>query len=143
MLLGYLGARDNTARLLRDRSELTLDAVIDPVTARLDRVRDQLAYVAQAVLAGDIDPADVAEMRPFLLGVLAATPQVARIAHVRPDRTVTFYDRDGRAAVTEAPNESASEQFVRDEAGSSREQRWVGPIWSPTLLEPIVTLPGK
>ena len=96
VVLGYLGARDNTARLLRDRAELTLDAVIDPVSARLERMRDQLAYVAQAVLAGDIDPADDAAMRPFLLGALAATPQVSRITHVRPDRTVTFYDREGR-----------------------------------------------
>jgi adenylate cyclase len=140
VVLGYLGARDNTARLLRDRAELTLDAVIDPVSARLERMRDQLAYVAQAVLAGDIDPADDAAMRPFLLGALAATPQVSRITHVRPDRTVTFYDREGRGAVTEAASELALEDLARDEAAASREQRWVGPFWSPTLLEPIVTL---
>jgi adenylate cyclase len=139
VVLGYLGARDNTARLLRDRAELTLDAVIDPVSARLEGMRDQLAYVAQAVLAGAIDPADAA-MRPFLLGALAATPQVSRIAHVRPDRTVTFYDREGRGAVTEAASELALEQLARDEVAGTREQRWVGPVWSPTLLEPIVTL---
>ena len=140
VVLGYLGARDNTARLLRDRAELTLDAVIDPVSARLERMRDQLAYVARAVQAGDIDPADDAATRPFLLGALAATPQVARITHVRPDRTVTFYDRDRRGAVTEAVTEAAEERLARDEAAGSREQRWVGPLWSPTLLEPIVTL---
>src|SRR5687768_12631018 len=125
VVLGYLGARDNTARLLRDRAELTLDAVIDPVSARLERMRDQLAYVAQAVLASDIDPADDAAMRPFLLGALAATPQVSRITHVRPDRTVTFYDREGRGAVTEAASELALEDLARDEAAASREQRWV------------------
>jgi adenylate cyclase len=130
VVLGYLGARDNTARLLRDRAELTLDAVIDPVSARLERMRDQLAYVAQAVLAGDIDPADDAAMRPFLLGALAATPQVSRITHVRPGRTVTFYDREGHGAVNEAASELALEDFARDEAAASREQRWVGPFWS-------------
>jgi HAMP domain-containing protein len=140
VVLGYLGARDNTARLLRDRAELTLDAVIDPVSARLERMRDQLAYVARAVQAGDIDPADDAAMRPFLLGAMAATPQVARITHVRPGRTVTFYDRDGRGVVPEAVTEAAEERLARDEAAGSREQRWVGPLWSPTLLEPIVTL---
>jgi adenylate cyclase len=140
VVLGYYGARDNTGRLLRDRAELTLEAVIDPVSARLERMRDQLAYVARAVQAGDIDPADDAVMRPFLLGALAATPQVARIAHVRPGRTVTFYDREARGAVTERANEAAEGELARDVAADSREQRWVGPVWSPTLLEPIVTL---
>ncbi|HEX6015379.1 MAG TPA: adenylate/guanylate cyclase domain-containing protein [Geminicoccaceae bacterium] len=141
VVLGYLGARDNTARLLRDRAELTLDAVIDPVSARLERMRDQLAYVAQAVLAGDIDPADDAAMRPFLLGALAATPQVSRISHVRPDRTVTFYDREGRETITEtASDPGLLERFELDQTAATREQRWFGPVWSPTLLEPVVTL---
>jgi hypothetical protein len=98
VVLGYLGARDNTARLLRDRAELTLDAVIDPVSARLERMRDQLAYVARAVQAGDIDPADDAAMRPFLLGAWPPRRRSRASPHVRPGRTVTFYDRDGRGA---------------------------------------------
>ena len=36
MLLGYFGARDNTSRLLRDRSELVLDVVVERVAAALD-----------------------------------------------------------------------------------------------------------
>jgi class 3 adenylate cyclase len=42
--------------------------------------------------------------------------------------------------VPEAVTEAAEERLARDEAAGSREQRWVGPLWSPTLLEPIVTL---
>jgi hypothetical protein len=33
VLLGYYGARDNTGRLLRDRSELVLDSVVDRIAA--------------------------------------------------------------------------------------------------------------
>ena len=80
-------------------------------------------------------------MRLFLLGALAATPQVSRITYIRPDRTVTFYDREGRETVTEAASDPGLlERFELDKVATTREQRWVGPVWSPTLLEPVVTL---
>jgi hypothetical protein len=38
-LLGYLGASNNTDRLMRDRSELNLDSILDQIAAHLEPVR--------------------------------------------------------------------------------------------------------
>lgn len=78
VLLGYFGARDNTDRLMRDRSELILDIVVDRVAAHLDPVREQLAHVADAVKQGALNPQDDAAMGTYTAGALAGTPQVQR-----------------------------------------------------------------
>ena len=54
---------------------------------------------------------------------------------------MTFYDREGRETVTEAASDPGLlERFELDQTAATREQRWFGPVWSPTLLEPVVTL---
>lgn len=72
VLLGYLGARDNTDRLMRDRSELLLDVVVDRVAAHLDPVRAQLASIAEAVKTGKLDPQDESVMGTYIAGALRA-----------------------------------------------------------------------
>jgi hypothetical protein len=74
VLLGYLGAQDNTSRLLRDRSELVLDVVIDRIAVHLGPVRAQLAYAAEAVRRGALDPQDEVAMRAYIAGSLAGAP---------------------------------------------------------------------
>lgn len=139
-LVGFFGARDNTQRLLRDRAELSLEAVVEPLVARLEAVAEATADIAEAVRTGEIDGADPVILRSFVLGALAAMPQAVSITHLRPDRTAVQYRRDGLNAVeVDRADEAAAAQAL-DEARRSTEQRWVGPTWSPVLLEPVLTL---
>lgn len=138
-LLGFYGARDNTGRLLRDRSELIVDGVVERIETHLSPVSAQLDYVARAVQLGRLDPDDSEAMRRFLLGALAATPQVVGIAHVRPDDTVQRYARN-TMEVTERRDSMAGVHGSLDEARRNPAQHWVSPIWSPIVGETVVAL---
>ena len=140
VLLGYLGARDNTDRLMRDRGELVLDVVVDRVAAHLDPVHAQLAYVADAVKTGALDPRDEAAMGIYVAGALAGTPQVNGIAFIRPDLTVRRIHRRGHQSYEET---AVMPQAVRQSVDESRSDpglRWFGPFWSTVLREPVLGL---
>jgi len=55
VMLGYLGASDNTERLMRDRSELILDTIVDQISGHLDPVHSLLDYIADAVASGALE----------------------------------------------------------------------------------------
>jgi adenylate cyclase len=139
-LLGYLGARDNTDRLMRDRSELVLDVVVDRVAAHLDPVWAQLAYISEAVRTGALDPQDESAMGGYIAGTLAATPQVTGIAFVRPDLTVRRINRFGHESYEETVAMPKPVRQSVDQARSEPGLRWFGPFWSPLLREPVLGL---
>lgn len=143
VLLGYLGASNNTDRLMRDRSELILDSVIDQIVAHLDPVRAQLAYVGRAVRTGALDPQDESAMGTYIAGALAGTPQVSGIAFVRPDLTVRHIDRKGHESYEDTATLPLA---VRESVDASRTDpglRWFGPYWSQLLGEPVLGLSGS
>jgi adenylate cyclase len=140
VVLGFFGARDNTGRLLRDRSEFVLEAVVDRIVAHLDPVRAQVDYIARAVALGVIDPRDEATMRPFLMGALAATPQVAGIAHVMPDRTMRRYSRDDYRVFVDAWIDEPGMKQNLARAPAEPGTHWARPAWNPILRQTIVTL---
>ena len=132
VLLGYLGARDNTSHLLGSRSELVLDVVVDRVAAHLGPVLTQLAYVGEAVRRGALDPQDDLAMRAYIAGSLAAAPQVNSISFVRPDLTVRRHDRTGHASYEETPDMlSAVQQSI------ANERIRFGPALGGTALESL------
>jgi adenylate cyclase len=138
VLLGYLGARENTTGLLRDRGELVLDVVVDRVAAHLDPVRALLAYAAEAVRRGALDPQDDVAMRAYIAGSLAAAPQINGISFVRPDQTVRRHNRSEHASYEETSAMLlAVQQSIADERTDSG-LRWVGPLWSVSLRQPIL-----
>jgi HAMP domain-containing protein len=140
VLLGYLGARDNTSRLLRDRAELLLDVVVDRLAAHLGPVRAQVAYVADAVQRGALDTRDEAAMRGYLAGALAGTPQANAISFVRPDLTVRRVNRTDHAGYEETAATLPAVQRSIEEGKTDPVLRWVGPLWSPSLDQPILAL---
>lgn len=139
--LGYYAARESTGRLLRDRSELVLDLVVERLSAHLDPVRAQMTYLAAAIREGRLDPNDDAGMAHFVLGALAATPQVVGISVTRSNLSVRRYDRaDGRSYDTlDASIFPAVVRSVED-ARVDPEPRWFGPLVSPLLAQGQVIL---
>ncbi len=83
MAAGYIGARDNTSRLLQSTADAVLDGLEDQLRGALDPVALQMATVARAVGAGRVDPADQEGFRRFMLGVLTGQANVTGIGFWR------------------------------------------------------------
>lgn len=140
MIGGYLGARDNTSRLLRDQAELMVAATVDHVEQQLRPAQAQASFIAKAVRDGVVDASDAGEMRAFVMGALAATPDIKGIGIVRPDGTMRRFGR-ADAAVSEEPPErvAAPGDFEGLDVGNG-EPIWGPPRWSPILRQPMVRL---
>jgi class 3 adenylate cyclase len=141
LTLGYLGARDNTSRLLRDRSELLLDAVEAKIRSLLEPAGHQLAFLAEALGTGRVEPEDTAALDRLMLGALAATPQVAALALVRANANVRRYTRAGY--LVEERRWPEGYPAVREglaEAGRARGVRYGQPVWSPILRQTLVPI---
>ena len=142
LTLGYLGARDNTSRLLRDRSELLLDAVEAKIRTLLKPAAYQVGFVAAAIEEGRVDPGSGAPFDAFMLGALAAAPQVAAIALIRPDLTVRRYVRDGHR-IEEERSWQDGYPAVREavaEAHAAPGLRYAPPVWSPILGQTVLPI---
>lgn len=129
-ILGFLGSRDTTTRLLGENANLEIDRLQAEVTSHLDPVATQLAYLAEEIAANRLDPRDDAAMDTAIRLATAATPQVSAISFLRPDRTTRKYLRDERRVVAVA-DEPAS-WIDQSLAGAEADQggRWLPPYWS-------------
>ncbi len=129
-ILGFLGSRDTTTRLLSENARLEIDRLQDRIGAHLEPVTAQLAYLAEEIAAGRLDPRDDAAMDAAIGLATAATPQVSAVSFLRPDRAARKYLRDERRMVA-VPDEPAS-WIDQSLAGAESETtgRWLTPYWS-------------
>lgn len=142
LVLGYMVAQDNTGRLLRDRSEMTIDNVVNRITAHLEPPRQQLQYLQAAVKTGTIDIGSLnqAGVQEFVLGTLAATPQVAGIGHISPDGSMRRHNRSDFSRYDEDSNRVPNPDESLAAAQRDPVPQWLSTIWSPILQEAIVRL---
>lgn len=142
LVLGYIGAKDNTSRLLRDRSEMAIDTVVYRIAAHLEPPRQQIRYIQDAVKKGsfDVDFYDEEELATFVLGALAATPQVTGIGHILPDRSMRRYDRSDVGTYHEEPSRVPNVDESLTRARATKETQWLSAVWSPIGRETILRL---
>jgi adenylate cyclase len=139
MAVSFLAIRDNTSRLLRDVTELAIEALVERIQAHLDPVAAQIDYLADRVQRGELDPNDRLRFELAIHAALAGTPQVAGIAYIAPDGTLTRYARrdwsDTRAlAPGNYPGSGQAIELARADPG----RRWLAPLWSPLSNTTIV-----
>ncbi len=138
--LGFVGAKDNTSRLLRDHNEQILTSVVDRIEAVLGPVEAQLAHIQREISSGRVSPDSADAFDTFLLGTLAATPQVSGFGIVRDDLTVRLYNRErGDAFDVDTSQILRAEEAVQM-GRSATEPIWVDVIWSRFLSQPILRL---
>ncbi len=142
LVLGYIGAEDNTSRLLRDRSEMIIDNVVYRVSTHLEPPRQQILYIQSAVKAGsfDIDYYDEKELGTFVLGALAATPQVTGIGHILPDRSMRRYNRSDVGTYHEEASRVPNVDESLAKAFANTDAQWLAAVWSPIARESILRL---
>ncbi|MBL8566589.1 MAG: hypothetical protein JNM89_12805 [Hyphomicrobiaceae bacterium] len=129
-ILGFLGSRDTTSRLLAENANLAIERLHDRITAHLEPVAAQLGYLAEEIAAGRLDPRDDGAMDQAIRLATAATPQVSAVSFLRPDRSTRKFVR-GERRVIAVPDEPAS-WIDQSLAGAEAETagRWLPPFWS-------------
>ncbi len=142
IVLGYIGARDNTTRLLRDRAELTINSVVSRIATHLDPPRHQLRYIQSVYQQRSHKNvgSTQADMGDFIVGALAATPQVTGIGHVLPNRSMRRYNRSDFSIYFE---DSARVPAVDESLAAARDGegiQWLSAVRSPILQETILRL---
>ena len=68
--IAYFAAQSNYDASSRQINELTIDMIEQRLQAHVGPVRDQLAYISEAVAKGEIDFDDHEQWRSFALGAL-------------------------------------------------------------------------
>jgi adenylate cyclase len=95
MTLGYLGARENTGRLLTANRDAMLDGLEQKIRDTLDGTAAQMATVAAMIGDGRVDPADQEGFARFMLGVAQGHASVVSTAFVTREGPFRRWLRDG------------------------------------------------
>ncbi|MBM3486312.1 MAG: HAMP domain-containing protein [Alphaproteobacteria bacterium] len=136
----YLTAQAITQGLLSDRIDRIVEGIVGRIDSHLEPVRTQLDYVGETVRTGRVDPRDPRAFDAFLIGALAASPQVTGFGFVRPDLSMRRFNR-GDFVIYEDPPDRVP--FAADAIAGARDStapRWAAPFRSIVLGQTVVTL---
>lgn len=137
LAFSVLGTRENTYRLLGERTTLVMDAMEQRLTGLLDPVAGQLEQVAADVAAGRLDPDNQATMRVALSGVLGLDHVIA-VGHILPDLSMRRYRHALNDAEIIDRTLVPSAPAAIDAARTNRQGRWAPPQWSAILGQFLV-----
>ena len=139
LVLGFWSARENTRTLLSDKAEAMVEVMVQQVESLLDPVAHQAAWISGEVAAGRIDPADGAAFDRFVMGALAATPQVSGIAFLSADHSVRRYQRrNGKMTTTTLAGERAVDRI--EDARRFAGPTWSEPFWASRFTQTVINL---
>jgi hypothetical protein len=122
--LGYLGARDNTGRLLTQNRDALIDGLEQQLRASLDGAAAQMGTVARLIESREIDPDDRVGFSRFMAGVAQGERSMASVAWMEREGPVRRWTRESvnereyeRSVISDAKG-----VWARAEAG--REAHW-------------------
>ena len=105
----------------------------------LDPVVHQATWISGEVAAGRLDPDDRAAFDRFVMGSLAATPQVSGIAFLSADHGVRrFQRRDSKVTATEQAGDRAVERI--EAARQLSRPTWSEPFWASRFNQSVINL---
>ncbi|MEM9629257.1 MAG: adenylate/guanylate cyclase domain-containing protein [Pseudomonadota bacterium] len=136
--ISYFISGSTAERLLAERAELVVDGLEHEIRGLLDPVVAQLNYARLAVLEGEVDPSEPAELRTFILGLLGGTPQMFGLGHLRLDRSMRRFERDGFSEMVEPAERLALADEAIRAARNGREAYWAQPFVSIALGDTIL-----
>ena len=129
LYLGFGQAAESTRQLWAGRADTLIDGMEQSLEAQLKPVTDQARWVARDVN----DLSDVSSFDSYMLGALAATPQVAGAAIITPDGRSRRWHRKTKQIVEEdwskVPWFSEYVAMVRSASGPA----WREPIFTETV----------
>lgn len=91
--VGMWSARQNTAVLLGDKSDLSIDVLVANLRRHLDPVALANDRLAELIGRGEVDTGDLVELTDHMRGAMAATPQVVGMAFIDMKQQVVRISR--------------------------------------------------
>lgn len=129
VVVGFLGTKDVSMRLLRDRGDLLVESVVTPIEDLLIPVTQQVEQAANLIAAGAVDPNNGPQFEAFVRGLMAPTPQVTTIAMTSPDGTLRHWSRDTRERLADDTGLQMRQSLLA-EAKNGRGGHWSAPFIS-------------
>ncbi|MEO8558360.1 MAG: adenylate/guanylate cyclase domain-containing protein [Rhodospirillales bacterium] len=143
LAIALYGAQRTTFNLLRDRNEALIEDAVEKLRDYLAPVQSQSIFLADRIIAGDLDPKDEKRLSDFLLASLAGAPQVSAISFTTPDyKSVRAErDQDGKVKIVKEdlssfPNIAERYDTIRRATGPF----WGDLIWRPETGQPLINL---
>jgi class 3 adenylate cyclase len=142
LAIGLWSASRNTLDLLRDKAEFATEVMVMRTRRHLEPAQDQASFLADLIASGELDPNDRERMADYLLGAMAATPQVRGLAFIGTDFDVLRASRSPEGPVIGMVNWSDDPQ-VREQMEEARvrtQPYWAELVWSRAADTTLINL---
>jgi class 3 adenylate cyclase len=136
--IAYFAAQSNFETSSRQLNEVTVDLIDQRLQAHVGSVRDQLAYISEAVAKGEIDFDDREQWRTFALGTLAAAPQAVGFVVIPVEGQPVRFTRAERSMRPERRENMPFADSLLARARTMDGPGWGEPQWSLVVGEPIL-----
>jgi adenylate cyclase len=140
LLLGLIGAGQNTRALLRDKIELTVELIIERVRDEIDPLAAFVSRAASDIAEGKLDVRSARVLETFLAGAATASEQVVGVSYIRSDFRIFRYERESGRFEVEDWSRLPTVREVMVRAAREPDGIWVEPRWSPVLREPVLAI---
>jgi class 3 adenylate cyclase len=124
--VGMWSARQNTAILLGDKADLSIDVLVANLRRHLDPVALANGHLADLIGRGEVDTDDPVQLADYMRGAMAATPNVVGMAFIDTNLQVVRVSRANRRVGVRISDWSNNPQGFRtlDEARATRRPYW-------------------
>lgn len=92
--VGLVSGYRNTVDLLRQKAELLVSAESDRIRLYLGAAEAQVAFIADRIVAGEVEPGPAEEFTALMNGTLAATPQIVSVSFTGTDLKLFGAERE-------------------------------------------------
>jgi adenylate cyclase len=138
MTLGYLGANDNTGRLLTTNRDALLDGFERKIRDSLDGPAGQMAQVARMIADGRVDPDDRAAFSIFMNGIAQGQGSLVSTSWLEREGPLRSWTRDGRGEDIRDRNTIPVIDDIWERAERERTPYWRGPAMSQLVGAAII-----
>ncbi len=139
LYLGFNQAANNTQQLWADQAEAIISSMEQSLESQLNPVQDQALWVAEDIN----DLSNLSTFDDYMMGTLAAIPQLAGIALVTKAGQSRRWHRDSRQIIDEDWSQRSEIMQWIDSVEVDSRSTWRSPIWvekpvgTATLLHDI------
>jgi class 3 adenylate cyclase len=138
MTLGYLGANDNTGRLLTQNRDATLDGLEQQLRSTLDGVSSQLAVLGAMIERGEINPDQTDGFDQFMAGTVQGQISLVSIGWMEPTGPMRRWVKGQPAGSLVERHLIRDVENVWARAERLRRPHWNNPVISHILREAII-----
>ncbi|MFK7997153.1 MAG: adenylate/guanylate cyclase domain-containing protein [Granulosicoccus sp.] len=129
--VGVWIAQRNTFDLLSDNAHQAISADLNQIEQYLRPAEHQAKFIAEKIERNEIDPTDLAQFETFMLGSLAAVPQIEAVVFVNNELESLVVSRGNRLNQNGLSIvDNSNDPVIRENMKAIRQgPYWQSPIW--------------